>query len=101
MAFSKRDWEKLIRGIAVNESRINFSKHALKQIKARNISNLSVVDVLRKGNILMEPEPDIKTGHTVCRMERFTTGKPITVAVAVEDSRAIDCIVVTAFVTED
>ena len=55
-------------------------------------------DVLRKGKILLEPEPDIKTGHMVCRMERFTAGSPIAVVVACENENALDCIVVTAFI---
>lgn len=98
MAYGKRDWEKLVRKIAVDASNIHFSKHALQQMRVRHISNQVALDVLRKGNIAREPELDMKTGHTVCRMERFAAGKPITVAVALEDHRSTDCIVVTAFV---
>lgn len=98
MSYSKRDWEKLIRKIAGDASNVHFSKHALQQMKARHISNVVALDVLKKGNIAREPEPDIKTGHTVCRMERFSAGKAVTIAVALEDEKSTGCIVVTAFV---
>ena len=98
MAYGKRDWEKLVRKIAHNSSNVHFSKHALQQMKKRHITNAVVIEVLQKGNIGREPEPDMKTGHTICRMERFVAGKPITAAVALEDEKSTDCIVVTAFV---
>jgi hypothetical protein len=97
MHYSKQDWEKKIRNIARDSMRISFSRHALGQMRARKITQPMALDVLRKGRIFLEPEPDIKTGHTLCRMERFTAGCPVAVVVACEDERAVDCIVVTAF----
>ena len=98
MSYSKLDWEKLVKRIAVNSASIHFSKHALSQMKKRKISQSMALDALRKGKISLEPEPDIRSGHIICRMERFTAGVPITVAVACENENASDCIVVTAFV---
>ncbi len=101
MAYSKRDWEKRIRKMAQNASNVFFSDHVLKQMKARHITRDMAFDVLLKGNIQMEPEPDIKTGHMKCRMQRFTAGKPVAAVVACENEDATDCIVVTAFIIGD
>ncbi|MGB7196121.1 MAG: DUF4258 domain-containing protein [Collimonas pratensis] len=98
MSTSKHQWEKLIRGIAQDTARISFSRHALGQMRARKITLSMALDVLRKGKIELEPEVDMKTGHTCCRMERYTAGKAVAVVVACEDEHAPDCIVVTAFV---
>ena len=98
MRYSKLDWEKLVKRISANSASIHFSKHALSQMRKRQISQSMAIDALRKGKISLEPEQDIKTGHMVCRMERFTAGVPITVAVACENENASDCIVVTAFI---
>lgn len=73
-----------------------FSEHVLKQMKDRKITRPMVLDVLRKGNIPMEPEPDIKTGHMKCRMQRFTAGKSVAIVAACEDEDATECVVVTA-----
>lgn len=98
MSYSKHDWERMIKSIANVSGRISFSKHALSQMRSRKITLSMAFDVLRKGKILLEPEPDIKTGHTICRMERFTAGSAVAVVVACEDENAPDCIVVTAFI---
>lgn len=87
--------------MALDTSNVFFSDHALIKMKAKKITQSMVFDVLRKGSVHMEPEPDIKTGDTKCRMERFTAGKPIAVVVACEDENALDCLVVTSFIIGD
>lgn len=101
MTYSKRDWEKLIRKMTLDASKVFFSNHALKQMKDRKITQPMAFDVLRKGVIHAEPELDIKTGHLKCRMQRFTAGKSVAIVVACEDEKAIDCIIVTAFIIGD
>ena len=98
MACSKRDWGKVVRRIAVNTDNVIFSRHALGQMKARNITSAMALDVLRKGVIHREPEPDIKTGHMKCMLERYTAGMSIAVVTACEDEGASTCFVVTSFV---
>lgn len=97
MAYSKRDWEKLVRKIAANTENVTFTKHVLAQMKARQITMAMALDILRKGTINREPEIDIKMGHTNCLMQRFTTGKMYGVIIALEDDAAIEGVVVTAF----
>lgn len=98
MSYSKRAWEKAIRKVATKTEDVMFSKHALSQMKARKITMTMALDVLRKGVINREPEPDIKTGHTKCTMERYTAGMSIAVVAACESESAVHCVVVTSFV---
>lgn len=56
MPASRLQWEKLIRGIAQDTSRISFSRHALSQMRVRKITLSMALDVLRKGKIVLEPE---------------------------------------------
>ncbi len=98
MSFSKRDWEKLIRKIAKEEGNVFFSEHVELRMRQRKITRIVAMEVLRKGNINKEPEPDIKTGDTKCAMERYVAGQPISIVVALEDRNATSCLVVTAFV---
>lgn len=98
MTFSKRHWEKLIRGISKNSDKVFISHHALIRMKGRGITQEILFDVLKKGTIDSEPEPDIKTGHMKCTMQRFTAGNPVGVVVACENEGAVDCVVVTTFI---
>jgi hypothetical protein len=98
MAWSKRDWERHVRGLAKSDECIFWSRHVEKQMRARKITIPSALDVLRKGIINLEPEPDIKTGDMVCRMERFVSGRSLAICVALESEGASDCLVVTAIV---
>ena len=98
MGWGKRDWEKLIRTIAADTSQVAWTFHAKQQMRQRHISMAMAIDVLQKGIIRLEPETDIKTGHTICRMERFCAGEKIAVCVALESRQARSCIVVTTMI---
>ena len=96
MAYSKLQWETLIRHLALDSNNIIFTKHALIRMKQRHITQQYVLEVLRHGVIKREPEPDIKTGDMLCRMERGVAGMSIGVVLALEDASATSGIVVTA-----
>ena len=98
MALNKRQWECLIKQIASNSKQIFWTEHAKQRIRSRHISMPMALDVLCKGVIRLEPEPDIKTGHTICRMERYTGGKIIGVCAALASDKACKLIVVTALI---
>lgn len=66
-------------------------------MRQRQITRLQVLEVLQRGVIRLEPEPDLKTGLTLCRMERVNTGRNIGVVLALKDASAGAGIVVTAF----
>jgi hypothetical protein len=55
MAYSKLQWETLIRHLALDSSNIIFSKHALIRMKQRHITQQYVLEVLRRGVIKREP----------------------------------------------
>lgn len=96
MAWSKKQWETHIRGCCQDTSNIAWTKHAKTRMRERKITMAVALDILRNGTIKLEPEPDIKTGHMVCRIERYCAGSTIALSVALEEEGATTCIVVTA-----
>lgn len=98
MSLSKRDWERLIRQLAEDSSRLKWTNHAKTRMRERNLNTPVVLDVLRKGVINREPEPNIKTGCMECRMDRYVAGRNIGVVVALESGKATSCIVVTTLI---
>lgn len=82
--------------MAAESGSVFFTRHALARMRQWQITRLQVLEVLQRGVIRLEPEPDIKTGHTLCRMERVITGRNIGVVLALEDASAGAGIVVTA-----
>jgi hypothetical protein len=93
---TKGQWESLIRHLAEESGNVFFTHHALTRMRERQITRLQVLEVLQRGVIRREPEPDLKTDHTLCRMERSITGQNIGVVLALEDASSSVGIVVTA-----
>ena len=94
-------WQTLIRHLATDSGNVYFSKHALSRMRERHITRQQVMDVLQLGVIQREPEIDLKTGHTQCRMERAITGRNIGVVLALDGPSAASGIVVTALLIGD
>ena len=101
MAWMRRDWEKQIRSIATDTRNVVWTDHARQQIQQRDITVSVAHDVLLHGVIRREPEIDIRTGDTVCRMERFVAGKLIRICVALKSAEPDLAIVVTAMLAGD
>jgi hypothetical protein len=55
------------------------------RMRQRRISRDMVVEVLRKGRLTREPEPNLRFGSLQCRMERYMAGRQIAVIVAIAD----------------
>ena len=53
-------------------------------MRARHVNQAMVMEVLRKGRINLQPEPDIRFSGLKCRMEYFVAGMNVAVVVAVE-----------------
>lgn len=98
MALSKHQWESLIRKIAEHSKQIRWTEHAKQQMRARHITMPMALDVLSKGIIRLEPEPHIKTNDIICRIERFTAGRPVGICVALKSEKVATMIVVTALI---
>lgn len=93
---TKSQWEARIRQLATESTAVYFTRHALARMRERRITRLQVLDVLQRGVIRREPEPDLRTGHIQCRMERAITGRHIGVVLAMVGPNAASGIVVTA-----
>ena len=96
MTSGKLKWETLVRHIAIDTDNLFFTKHVWQRMQQRQISRQFVYEVLRKGVIRREPEPDLKTGHTQCRMERVVAGQKLGIVIAIENPSATTGIVITA-----
>jgi hypothetical protein len=93
---TKNQWETLIRHLAAESGSVFFTRHALARMRERHITRLQVLEVLQRGVIRREPEPDLKTGYMQCRMERAIAGRNMGVVLALEGPSAVSGIVVTA-----
>ena len=51
---------------------------------ARHVNLAMVMEVLRMGRMVSQPEPDIRLSGLKCRMEQFVSGMNMAVMVAVE-----------------
>jgi hypothetical protein len=80
---STRQLEKHIRLCAQITSNIVFVHHARDRMKQRKINDPMVLDTLRKGIIVREPEPDMKADGVRCVMERYVAGINVGVVVLV------------------
>lgn len=98
-SFKKQSTPQLqrhIREVATQTEKIVLSIHAKVQMKKRKILQDEVYECVRQGFINLTPEEDMKTGHLICRMERYVCGRNLAVCVALDDDDP-DLIVVTVF----
>lgn len=95
MSWNKQQWEQRIRSLCADDAPIAWTAHARIQMRERQVSMGMAIDVLTKGSIRLPPETDIKTGHVVCRMERFCAGHHLAVCVAMPCEASMRCIIVT------
>lgn len=86
--------EKHIRTVSADTARVFLTVHVQKQMKKRHVVTSEVFETMRKGKIMLTPEPDLKTGHLICRMERYLAGRNLAVCVALDDNDP-DLVVVT------
>lgn len=89
--------QKHIRETARHTENILLTLHSKERMKKRRRVLLDeVYECIRQGVINMAPEEDMKTGHLVCRMERYVCGRNLEVCVALDDD-APTLIVATVF----
>ena len=84
--------QKHIRETAQRTENIFLTLHS----KRRKVLLDEVYECIRQGIINRTPEDDMKTGHLVCRMERYVCGRNLEVCVALDDDDPT-LIVVTVF----
>lgn len=82
---SKPQLAKRIRNAAKVTANIVITGHAKQQMKNRKVVVATLYECLRFGQILREPEENVKLGTLECRMERYCAGCQCTVIVALDD----------------
>jgi hypothetical protein len=53
-------------------------------MRQRYVNDPMVMEVLRLGNLALQPEPDMRHPGQICRMQRFVAGVQVAVVVHVE-----------------
>ena len=92
---SKSQLQSLIRTVSRDSSRVAFTNHVLLRMKERRITRDVALEVLCKGLLIREPEPNLAKGSIECRMKKFMTGRDIGIVVALSDDEP-DLLVITA-----
>ena len=78
--WSKSQWQKYIR----TSTQVAFTEHALTRMRQRQVSRAEALEILKKGIIRMEPEPNIRHGTLECRMEYYVAGRNLALVAAVD-----------------
>lgn len=81
---SRRDLERHIRACSQDSANIVFVNHARQRMRLRKINDPMVLEVLRKGVIHQEPEPDMRASGLRCVIERYVSGVHVGVVVLVD-----------------
>ena len=93
--WSKSQWQRFIRQAAADPVRVVYTDHALMRMKTRQVSRSAALDILKKGTVRREPEPNLRFGTTECRVEYYVAGRNLALVAAVKiDNPAI--VIVTA-----
>jgi hypothetical protein len=93
--WSKSQWQRHIRTAAATSDNVIFTQHALLRMRQRQVSRIAAFEVLRKGVIRREPEPNLRRGTFECRVEYYVAGRNLALVAAVDDGNPT-VVVVTA-----
>lgn len=77
--------QRLIRERSGDPACVFLTAHCKLRMKQRHVTLPLLMDVLRNGSIRRNPEPDLRRGSLVCRMEYFVAGRELAAAVALSD----------------
>lgn len=93
--WSKTQWQRHIRQLSAVVGHVIFTDHALLRMRQRQISRLAALEILKKGAIRREPEPNLRYDTLECRMEYYVAGRNLALVAAV-DAVNPSVVVVTA-----
>ena len=91
----KSQWQRFIRQAAGEARNVVFTEHALLWMRQRQISRVAAIEILRRGTLHREPEPNQRHGTLECRMEYYIAGRHLALVVAVDAANPA-VVVVTA-----
>ena len=77
--------QRLIRERSREPARVFLTAHCKLRMRQRHVTLSLLMDVLRNGSMRRNPEPDLRRGSLVCRMEYFVAGRELAAAVALSD----------------
>ena len=83
-SWSKSQWQRHIRIALGVPERIVFTNHALQQMRTRKVTRSEAMEVLKKGIIRREPEPNLRRGTLECRLEYYVAGRDLALVAAVD-----------------
>jgi hypothetical protein len=93
--WSKSQWQRHIRQLSAVADHVIFTDHALLRMRQRQVSRLAALEILKKGVIRREPEPNIRNGKLECRMEYYVAGRNLALVASVDETNR-SVVVVTA-----
>ena len=93
--WTKSQWQRHIRLAVTTAENVIFTDHALLRMRQRQVSRMAAVEILKKGVIRREPEPNLRRGTLECRVEHYIAGRNLALVAAV-DAANPTVVVVTA-----
>ena len=94
LELTNTELQRLVRALAVDSAKVFITEHARDRMQERGVTDLEVIECLRRGVIQRPPQQDRKTGHLKCRVEHFGPSRNLAVLAAIDDSHP-DVVVVT------
>ncbi len=82
---TRQQLERHIRQAASDASNVVITAHAHTRMRQRGVLAREVFACLLHGCVHLPPEEDMKTGHLICRMQRYGTARDLAVCVGLDD----------------
>jgi hypothetical protein len=82
---TRQQLEQHIRQTSRDVANIVITKHAHARMQQRGVLAREIFQCLQQGRLDMAPEEDLRTGHLVCRMQRYGTARNVAVCVGLDD----------------
>lgn len=95
---SKSKAREIIRDAALDSRCVFVCPHAQQQMAKRKITMTQLFRVLKDGVITEGPAPDLMKGNWTCRVEKYSAGETIGVAVALDPSDPQIVVITVMFV---
>jgi hypothetical protein len=83
--FSIAQLERHIRQIAKRPVQIHWTRHAKQRMRQRRVNIEDALECLRKGQIGLPPEVDIKSALLLCRVQWYGGERDLQVCVGLDD----------------
>ncbi len=83
--FSISQLERHIRRIVKQPTQIDWTRHAKQRMRQRRVNIEDALECLRKGQIGMPPEVDIKSTLLICRVQWYGGERDLQVCVGLDD----------------